>query len=131
MNKVLQRLEEGNLLSRDWFLHNRRNKHFIQLTELGFEIVSELLDVQPDSRGTGYGMDLGDFPYELHRPVARVTSQNIYHHLFMVDVMFVLRQSGVSRRDNRYCSVSYEYEGQDWKFRPDGEVIINNDVYFF
>lgn len=127
--KDVQELDDAGFISRESFVFKKRQMYFIQLTEMGLETVSAGLGIQPGKRGTGYGKDYGDFPFELHRPVSKVKSQNTAHHLLTTDVLFELRKLNVESRDNRYCSTTFNYEGKSWIFRPDGDFIVNGKTY--
>lgn len=130
--KDLQKLEKLKVIVRDPVRFDRL-KHFMYLTDAGLEEVYLFLDVSPGHRGTGFGLDFGDFPYELQRPPK---GTGIHHHILASDTFLHLDQlrdaypqHNIDYRDNRYCSVDYEWEGKTYRFRPDGELRIGDKLY--
>lgn len=131
--KDLQKMEKKfGLIKRDP-IKMERTRDFIYLTEEGLEIASQLLDIAPGKVGSGFFGDHGDFPYDLHRP----PKGTFLHHVQLTDTLLEIErlqskypEAGLAYRDNRYSSVEYEWEGKKYRFRPDGEILINGIPYF-
>ncbi len=132
--KDLQKLEEQRLIIRDP-IKLGRTKDMIYLSEAGHEYAGELLGIFPGHVGSGWDKDYGDFPYELQRP-PRPSSPVVHHHLMVSDVLLRLErlkdiypQLNIDYRDNRYCSVKFESGDMTYRFKPDGDLILNGDRF--
>lgn len=128
--KDVQALDKSKLIARGKVTLDQREKHFIYLTEKGFELASLRLDITPGYWGQGFNGDHGDFTYDpLHKP----GKSNVEHQILLTDVFMSLgllaNHYPVTHRDNRYCSVPYVWEGKEHRFRPDGEILIDGKLY--
>jgi hypothetical protein len=112
---------------------------YIHLAPKGLEFMYYYLDIQDGYYGKGFSGDIGHFSYDYYMP----PKSHIAHYMLQVDVFNVIHslkrhyKGDFDFRDNRYTTVSYTATGirngkeisYKTKFRPDGEVIIGDDIY--
>jgi DNA-binding MarR family transcriptional regulator len=108
-----------------------RSMDFIYLTEHGIEKVAEHLGIMPYHTGSGWNEDYGDFPFPLQKPPKSL------HHVLLTEALLELQKLKalypdwqLDYRDNRYCAQMYDWQGEQYVFRPDASFRIGGDIFF-
>ncbi|CAM3699018.1 replication-relaxation family protein [Marinicrinis lubricantis] len=128
--KILNSLDKSRYIITETIrLH--RAMDFIYLTELGIEKVAEHLGIMPLHTGSGWNEDYGDFPFPLQKPPRNL------HHVLLTEALLELEKLKVQHRhwqldyrDNRYCAQLYDWQGEQYVFRPDAALRIGEKIFF-
>ncbi|MEX3625049.1 replication-relaxation family protein [Viridibacillus arvi] len=135
MNEMLQRLEKKGAVTS--YLTKQLTGRVHYLTDDGLADIQDLLNISINYQGTGLNSDFGYFTHSLYSP----PKKGIDHFLMQTEVHNIvlninkLNPGFLDYRDNMYCVQTFPYKTDDkklteLKLRPDGEIRINNDIYF-
>jgi hypothetical protein len=106
------------------------------LTQTGLELVKSLLNIEDGQTGTGYILaneDKEDTQADLEYGIYKPPTEQIHHHLILIDFFVRLRLMSDQQIDHRlsmYASKEYEYNGKEAKIRPDAEVVLPYDRHY-
>lgn len=130
----LRKLKKQGLVASHKLQANVASGSLYYLTQKGYEYAKDLLNIADGKEGTGWTqiyMDydesqLGDIPYDLYSPPLKQPA----HHLMLIDFFLNLNRIDedkiIKHRNNLYCAKNYQVNGKSYRYRPDGEVIIDD-----
>lgn len=134
----LRKLKKQGLVSAHKLQANVANGSLYYLTPKGYEYVKDYFEVQEGAIGEGWLYNFmlysdspkGDFPYEVYSPPLKQPA----HHLMMIDFFIELIKRGGDiytnkHRINLYAAKSYELDGKKSRFRPDAEILLDDQLY--
>lgn len=135
----LRKLRKQGLVTAHKLQANVANGSIYYLTPKGYEYARDMMNIAEGSVGTGWIQhyrdfgehSLGDLPYDLYVPPLKQPA----HHLLMIDFFIQLNMIDedayemIPHRINLYAAKTYEIEGEKYRYRPDGEIIINGKKF--
>jgi hypothetical protein len=135
----LRKLKNQGLVTAHKLQANVANGSIYYLTPKGYEYARDMMNIAEGSVGNGWIQhyrdfgehSLGDLPYDLYVPPLKQPA----HHLLLIDFFIQLNMIDedayemISHRINLYAAKTYEIEGEKYRYRPDGEIIIGDKKF--